>query len=130
MTEASQKAAGGALPTDSGTRLAVRLGEWRLAAGSPSTRTIARGSGCSHTTVAMVLHGQVTPSWQILSNIVNYLGGDPAEAHALWSWHCRSVSETEAISTAVRVLALLDQSGRRRVLAYLEDRFGGEGCES
>jgi hypothetical protein len=113
--------------------LAARLGEWHVAAGAPSTRAIATGIGIgSHSTVAEALNGHRIPSWPILSGIVQYLGGDLDEARALWAdGRPAAVPEPEvaALSAAVRALGRLDRPARHRVLAYLEDRFGGEGRE-
>jgi len=74
-----------------------------------------------------------------LSSIVEYLHGDLAEARALWaeqaagvapSGHPQREPEVTALNAAVRALSGLERPACRRVLAYLEDRFGGEGCES
>jgi hypothetical protein len=115
--------------------LATKLTEWHLAAGGPSVRTIATATGAgSPSTVHDTLAGNRIPSWPILSKIVEYLQGDLDEAHALWAQSrtsARSAPEPEvaALGAAVRALGPLDRPAQRRVLAYLEGRFGGEEAE-
>lgn len=116
------------LPAAKEKLLVAKLNEWHIAAGAPSVRTIATAipSG-AHSTVADALAGRRIPSWPILSGIVQYLRGDPEEARILWAdSRTAAVPEPEvaALGVAARALGGLDRPGQRRVLAYLEDRFG------
>jgi hypothetical protein len=128
VDEASQEAA---VPPQA--PLAARLREWHVATGAPSVRTIAAGiAGAGHSTVADALSGRRIPSWRILSEIVEYLGGDLDEARALWAGSRTAgmpEPEVAALSVAVRAIGGLDRPAQRRVLAYLKDRFGEERCE-
>lgn len=55
-----------------------------LEAGRPSTRTLARLTGVSHTTIADALSGRRTPSWTVLEPLVTQLGGSLDEAKRRW----------------------------------------------
>ena len=95
-------------------------------------RAIAAGSGLSHTTVHSILTGQHIPAWPRLAPVVQYLGGDMAVAKRLWvlaseetgvirvRW---SNNETDALVMLARALSQLSPAARKRVLAYLNDRF-------
>ncbi|WP_412539122.1 tetratricopeptide repeat protein [Longispora sp. K20-0274] len=61
-----------------------RLHELHHRAGWPSLRDMAREVGCSHTTVSVAMSGGRVPRWGLLELIVETLGGDTAEFHALW----------------------------------------------
>jgi TIR domain len=65
--------------------LSIALRDLREEAGTPSTRTIAKGvGGMSHTTVHAALTGTTLPSWPVLSKLVSYLGGDEVTFRQLW----------------------------------------------
>ena len=53
-------------------------------AGWPSLRDIARQVGCSHTTVSGAFSDARLPRWGLLELVVEAIGGDTAEFHALW----------------------------------------------
>jgi len=53
-------------------------------AGWPSLRDIAREVGCSHTTVSGAFSDARLPRWGLLELVVEAIGGDTAEFHALW----------------------------------------------
>ncbi|HEY3016521.1 MAG TPA: AAA family ATPase, partial [Nocardioides sp.] len=60
------------------------LHELHHRAGWPSLRTIARNLGCSPTTVSAVFSRPRLPAWGLLELVVEDLGGDCGEFHALW----------------------------------------------
>jgi hypothetical protein len=64
--------------------LSAALRRLHRQAGEPSTRTISRAVGYSHTTVAQALNGSRCPSWPLLEKVVIYLGGTPAEFLRRW----------------------------------------------
>ncbi|GGS26002.1 hypothetical protein Snoj_04580 [Streptomyces nojiriensis] len=75
-------AAGPATPAE---QLATELRALRDAAGRPSLRTIASGTGrVSHTTVAEALQGRRVLTWPVLAAIVKQLGGDESAFRARW----------------------------------------------
>jgi hypothetical protein len=122
--------------SDPRARLASRLREWHIAAGAPSVRAVAAATGAgSHSTVAEILAGHRVSSWPRLESIVRYIGGDRAEAFALWT-EVRAAAgpesepEVAALGKAVRALVGLDRPAQMRVIAYLEDRFGGPAPEA
>lgn len=53
-------------------------------AGQPSTRTLARKTGVSHTTIADVLNATRAPSLQLAEDLARVLDGSPDEAKRLW----------------------------------------------
>lgn len=67
-----------------------QLREVHVAAGAPSTRALAAsimeggGGKVSHTTVHGVLSGTIAPSWPVLEQVVNALGGDIERFRQLW----------------------------------------------
>lgn len=65
------------------------LNDLRVRAGWPTQRTIARevtatSIHLSHATVSDCLAGNTVPTWDRVSALVTYLGGDPAEVFPLW----------------------------------------------
>jgi hypothetical protein len=81
--------------------LAAALQHLRRQAGDPSTRTIEQGISdshapgkvisVSHSTIAQALNGSRCPKWELLEQIVSYLGGDVEEFRLLW----RAVQDAE-----------------------------------
>ncbi|CUR56853.1 hypothetical protein NOCA1120231 [metagenome] len=53
-------------------------------AGWPSLRTLARGTGVSHTTVSKMFSSAALPSWGTLELLVEAMEGDVAQFHDLW----------------------------------------------
>ncbi|MCW2739196.1 AAA family ATPase [Nocardioides sp.] len=53
-------------------------------AGWPSLRTLARETGVSHTTVSKAFSRPALPTWGTLELLVEAMGGDTGEFHALW----------------------------------------------
>lgn len=72
------------LPPGPHRELLDRLHEVHHRAGWPSLRAIAQDVGCSPTTVSAVFSRPRLPSWGVLELVVESLGGDRAEFHALW----------------------------------------------
>jgi hypothetical protein len=64
--------------------LATALQHLRRQAGNPSTRTIGRAASYSHTTVAQALNGSRRPRWEVVEQIVRFLGGDVEQFRTLW----------------------------------------------
>lgn len=116
-------------------RLFAALRGWHAASGRPSMRAIGIGSGLSHTTVHGILTGQHVPAWPRLALVVKYLDGDLDEAKRLWTLATEetgvirvrwSNNETDVICMLARMLSQLGPAARKRILAYLNDRFGTE----
>ena len=58
----------------------------RAQAGNPSFRSLSRDIGTvSHTTVAEIFGSRRIPSWQVLAEVVRYLGGDEERLRRLWA---------------------------------------------
>lgn len=53
-------------------------------AGWPSLRSMARGVGCSHTTLSKLFRTPQLLSWESLERVVGFLRGDPERFRALW----------------------------------------------
>lgn len=111
------------------------LRAWHDAAGRPSSRAIAVPAGVGHSTVNDLLHGRRIPSWDKFAAIAVCLGGDPEQARELWlaaepcsgsAWLAAADAEAEAIRVTAAAFSRVGPEGRRRVIAYLQDRFGGE----
>jgi transcriptional regulator with XRE-family HTH domain len=54
-----------------------------LAAGRPSSRSLAERCGISHTTINDILRGHRMGGWPTLSTLVRLLGGDVREVEAI-----------------------------------------------
>jgi len=88
----------------------------------------AAGTPVSHTTVADALKGTRVLSWPRLEALVSYLGGDVAEARALWAQTVAGPDpdpESHVIQVAGAGLLSLEPCARHRVIAYLTARFAG-----
>src|SRR4029077_9128007 len=87
-------------PTPPGpvSELFDRLRRLHLAAGHPSTRTIANRSGhdVSSSTVHNVFNSSRVPRWDSLKGIVKALDGNTAEFLSLWqaAWEAQNKANT------------------------------------
>ncbi|WP_439658620.1 WD40 repeat domain-containing protein [Lentzea sp. HUAS TT2] len=106
-----------------------RLHELHLRAGEPGLRQIAADLGIgvvSHATVHNVFRGPRVPKWGYLDLIVEVLGGDSAEFHALWL-AARQVERRLSSSTAAVAAGVA--SGSAGTPWNCTEVLSGHGCE-
>lgn len=72
------------LPAGPSRQLNDALHDLHHAAGWPSLRTLARAAGCSHTTVSNAFSSPRLPAWGLVELLVEAMGGDHEQIHALW----------------------------------------------
>jgi tetratricopeptide (TPR) repeat protein/lambda repressor-like predicted transcriptional regulator len=108
------------LPPGAHQDLVRALHELHHRAGWPSLRSLARRTGVSHTTVSKVLSSSVLPPWGTVELLVEAMGGDRSEFHALWL--AASSTHDEAPPPPSPRIA-----GRRAELAVVRDHLDGDG---
>lgn len=119
------------------TTLQDYLLELHDAAGRPSSRTIASGTGgaLSHAAVNDALRGNRASSWKTISLVVAQLGGDTHRAYSLWKDHDAGLGGDdlgmERHETAVLVLVSSEGvdgfDARNVALGVLERALAGQG---
>jgi tetratricopeptide (TPR) repeat protein len=72
------------LPPGAHRELSEALHDLHHRAGWPSLRTLAKASGCSHTTVSKALSEPRLPSWGVLELLVEAMDGEVERFHRLW----------------------------------------------
>lgn len=108
------------LPPGAHQDLVRALHELHHRAGWPSLRSLARRTGVSHTTVSKVLSSNVLPPWGTVELLVEAMGGDRSEFHALWL--AASSTHGEAPRPPAPGIA-----GRGAELAVVRDHLDGDG---
>jgi tetratricopeptide (TPR) repeat protein len=108
------------LPPGAHQDLVRALHELHHRAGWPSLRSLARDTGVSHTTVSKVLSSTVLPPWGTVELLVEAMGGDRSEFHALWL--AASSTDDEAPRPPSPGIA-----GRRAELVVVRDHLDGDG---
>ena len=77
-------------------QLTDAMASLHLAANTPTLRTIANGSGVSHTSVQTVLRTPEAATLRLLIPVVQYLGGEPEHFRQLWVEAKRALGEIRA----------------------------------
>lgn len=96
----------------------------RVNAGTPSLRSIALATGCSHTTVAKLLSAdQALPSWSRVSTIAVFLEGNVDHVRHLWIAARREAGTGEGVTATSTAT---DDS--RRLVAYYSQLYAMIAC--
>jgi hypothetical protein len=104
--------------------LACYLRELHIAASCPSSRSIAKAVGVSHTQVNQYLRGTAAAaaSWERLWVVVAHLGGDKAKARALWEQaQHRTINAYDPALMGLLADILAELRGLRKAMGGLDD---------
>jgi tetratricopeptide (TPR) repeat protein len=109
------------LPPGAHHDLVRALHELHHEAGWPSLRSLARDTGVSHTTVSKVFSSSALPPWGTVELLVEAMGGNRSEFHALWLAASSSAGGAPPPRPSPGI------AGRRTELAVVRDHLDGGG---